>query len=83
MVMNSADTVARCYWVIGASRNVGHLSDKWITQLHLCQHGRRLRKPKIFHVLYIAIPDPRPTPQNIALIHDQLRYRLWKCIDPS
>ena len=80
--MNYTDTVAQCYWAIGASRNVGHLSNQCITQLHLCQHGTGVRKPKILHVLYIAIPASRPYP-HIALIHDQLQYRLWKCIDPS
>jgi hypothetical protein len=81
--MNCTDIVAQCYWAIGASRNVGHLSNQCMTQLHPCKHWTGLRKQKIMHVLYIAIPVPRPYPQKFALIHDQLKYRLWKCIDPS
>jgi len=54
MVMNRTDTVAQWYWTIGASRNVGHLSDQWISQLHLSQHRTGLRALKILNVLYIA-----------------------------
>ena len=72
MVMNCTDAVVQCYWAIGASRNVGHLSDQCIAQLHLCHHRTVLRKSKLLHVLCNAIPNP----QNIALIHDQLQYRL-------
>jgi hypothetical protein len=61
-VINRTDTVAPCYWAIGTSRNIAHLADQWITQLHPCQPGIGLQKPKILHELYIAIPDPRPNP---------------------
>jgi hypothetical protein len=67
MVMNFTYTVAPRNWEVGASRNVGHLSDHCVTQLSLCQHGIGSRKTKILGVLYIDIPDPRPNPWSIAI----------------